>query len=94
MKAELARYSAVIHVEVPALSSGYEKNTIRRETVADARKIDRRITAGWKSHPHRLTVATQAGFLDKLAFAIELLRNEVPICCQTHLHSPSSASTQ
>ncbi len=30
---ELRRYSAVVHVEVPALAWGYEKNPIRRESV-------------------------------------------------------------
>ncbi len=34
-----------------------------------------------------MTVSAQAGFLDKLAYAIELLRGELPSCCQTHLHA-------
>jgi hypothetical protein len=34
-----------------------------------------------------MNVGAQAGFLDKLAYAIELLRGELPPCCQTHLHA-------
>lgn len=84
---ELARYSAVVHVEVPALGRGYEKNRIRNESVSEARDIDRRISRIWRHHPRYMTVSAQAGFLDKLAYAIELLRGEVPPCCQTHLHA-------
>jgi predicted ATPase len=84
---ELARYSAVIHVEVPALGRGYERNGIRKENVAQARAIDRKIAKAWRKHPHHMVVGAQSGFLDKLAYAIELLRSEVPVCCQTHLHA-------
>jgi len=84
---ELSRYAAVVHVEVPALAWGYEKNRIRNESVVQARKIDRRIAQAWRGHPRVLTVGAQAGFLDKLAYAIELLRGELPPCCQTHLHA-------
>ena len=84
---ELSRYSAVVQVEVPALAWGYEKNRIRRESVAQARQIDQRIARAWRGHPRVMTVTAQAGFLDKLACAIELLRGELPPCCQTHLHA-------
>ncbi len=84
---ELARYAAVVHVEVPALAWGYEKNRIRRESVSQAREIDLRIARAWRGHPRVMTVSAQAGFLDKLAYAIELLRGELPPCCQTHLHA-------
>jgi predicted ATPase len=84
---ELSRYSAVVHVEVPALAWGYEKNRIRRESVSEAQEIDQRIARAWREHPRVMTVGAQAGFLDKLAYAIELLRGELPLCCQTHLHA-------
>ena len=88
-KRELTRYSAVIHVEVPALAWGYEKNRIRNESVAQAQEIDQRIARAWQGHPRIMNVTAQAGFLDKLACAIELLRGELPPCCQTHLHAVS-----
>lgn len=84
---ELMRYAAVVHVEVPGMTWGYEKNRIRDESIAKAREIDKRIARAWRGHPRFLTVSAQAGFLDKLAFAIELLRGELPACCQTHLHA-------
>jgi hypothetical protein len=84
---ELNRYSAVVHVEVPALAWGYEKNRIRKESVSQAHEIDQRIARAWRGHPRVMTVSAQAGFLDKLAYAIELLRSELPPCCQTHLHA-------
>ncbi len=84
---ELRRYSAVVHLQVPAAAWGYEKNRIRQEGVFEARETDRRIARAWKGHPRVMTVNAQAGFLDKLASAIELLRNEIPPCCQTHLHA-------
>lgn len=87
LEAELARYAAVIHIEVPALAWGYEKNRIRRESVAEARRIDQRIARAWREHPRVIPVSAQAGFLDKLAAAIETLRTELPACCQTHLRA-------
>lgn len=84
---ELGRYAAVVHVEVPTPAWGYEKNRIRNESVTKAREIDRRIARAWRGHPRFMTVSAQAGFLDKLAYAIELLRGELPQCCQTHLHA-------
>jgi predicted ATPase len=91
LEEELKRYSAVVHVEVPARAWGYEKNRIRSESVSQARHIDQRIARAWRGHPRILTVGAQAGFLDKLAFAIELLRNELPACCQTHLHAVTAS---
>lgn len=87
LERELSRYAAVVHVQVPALAWGYEKNRIRNESVSQAREIDKRIARAWSGHPRVMTVSAQAGFLDKLAYAIELLRGELPSCCQTHLHA-------
>jgi predicted ATPase len=84
---ELARYSAVVHLEVPAQAWGYEKNRIRNESVAKAREIDKRIAQAWRGHPRIMTVSAEAGFLDKLAHAVELLRGELPPCCRTQLHA-------
>ncbi|MEQ1949759.1 MAG: hypothetical protein ABL995_21430, partial [Bryobacteraceae bacterium] len=74
-------------VEVPALARGYEKNTIRNENVRQARSIDAKIAKAWSRHPNQMTVPAQAGFLDKLAYAMELLSGELPECCRTHLHA-------
>ncbi|HXE65225.1 MAG TPA: ATP-binding protein [Bryobacteraceae bacterium] len=89
---ERNRYSAVIHVEVPALAWGYENNRIRNESVDQAQKIDRRVARAWRGHPRFMNVGAQAGFLDKLACAIELLRGQLPPCCQTPLHALANNS--
>jgi hypothetical protein len=94
LEEELARYWAVIHVEVPALAWGYETNRIRQENVSQAREIDQRIARAWRGHPRFLTVGATAGFLEKLAYTIELLRGELPACCQTHLHALPEKSAQ
>ena len=86
LERELARYSAVIHIEVPSSRSMYHKNGIRRESLAEARAIDQRIKSVWSRHPRHMLVGAEKGFLHKAATAIELLRNEVPECCRTHLH--------
>ena len=90
---ELHRYAAVVHVEVPALAWGYEKNRVRKESVSEAREIDKRIAEAWRGHPRVMTVGARAGFLEKLSYAIELLRGELQICCQTHLHAVSEAAS-
>jgi predicted ATPase len=82
---ELARYSAVVHVEVPA-SAMYERSRIRRESAAQAKTIDRHIARVWKPHPRQMAISAEAGFLDKLAYAIDLLGSELPDCCRKHLH--------
>ena len=83
--AELARYSAVIHLRTPPLSNGYDNsNPLRIETAEEAAEIDERIADVWAPHPHRLEVEAAALFEDKLARAIALLRAEVPECCQPH----------
>jgi hypothetical protein len=84
---ELNRYSAVVRVEIPALAWVYEKNQIRKESFLEAQQIDLRIARAWRGHPRVMTVGAQAGFLDELAYAIELLRGELQPCCQTHLHA-------
>ena len=87
LEEEMARYAAVIHIEVPTKNAYYHKNGIRHESLPQARAIDKRIARTWSAHPHQLLVSSQAGFLDKATYALELLRNEVPECCRTHLHA-------
>lgn len=89
---EMKRYASVIHIEVPKSAALYHKNGIRRETVAQARAIDRHIARLWRSHPRQTLVSAQAGFIDKAGYAIELLRSEVPQCCRTHLHALTATS--
>src|SRR5450755_3311947 len=65
-EAALHRYAAVIHVEVPGLAWGYEKNRIRNESLSEARRIHQRIAIAWRGHPRVMSVSAEAGILDKL----------------------------
>lgn len=83
---ELRRYDAVIHLRTPALEHGYNhQNPLRTESAATAGEIDARILQAWQSHPRRFIVESSAEFLDKAARALEVLRGELPECCQRHV---------
>lgn len=70
---ELARYDAVLFLETAA-AGGYAihgGNSVRREDLATAVDIDRRLQAVWSSHPSFLFVPHARRFDDKLAHAHE-----------------------
>lgn len=50
---ELARYHTVIHLRVPDVDQGYQKNLIRIESAEQAAAVDRLIAAAWVSHPRQ-----------------------------------------
>lgn len=82
---ELARYAAVIHLESPGLSQGYNHaNLLRVESAEEAVAIDARIGDAWKEHPRRFVVPSTADFVEKAGRALELMRAELPPCCRTH----------
>jgi predicted ATPase len=83
---EFARYDAVIHLRTPAQDHGYnQQNPLRTESAAAAADIDARIVKAWEGHPRRFIVESSADFLDKAARALEILRGELPECCQRHV---------
>ena len=80
---ELARYAAVIHLRSPGAHNGYNhQNPMRTENPAQASAIDERIVAAWDGHRRRMFVDSTPRFLTKLAQTIELIRAEIPVCCQ------------
>lgn len=82
---EIGRYAAVIHLETPGLAQGYNySNLLRVETADEAVAIDARIAEAWKSHPRRFIVPSTSNFVEKAAQALELMRAELPPCCQSH----------
>ncbi len=81
---EIGRYEAVVHLEPPSHETGYEQNELRVESAQEARKIDGRIAAAWKGHPKVVTVASRTDFLSKQIAVLELVRAELPRCCQSH----------
>ena len=86
LDSELRRYDAVIHLRTPAAEFGYNhQNPLRTESPASAAEIDVRIADAWAPHSHRVIVESSADFLDKAARALEILRGELPGCCQRHV---------
>jgi hypothetical protein len=83
---ELARYDAVIHLRTPAPEQGYNhQNPLRTESAAAAADIDARIVQAWERHPRRFIIESSAEFLDKASKALDVLRGELPDCCQRHV---------
>jgi len=86
LDSELGRYDAVIHLRTPALEHGYNHdNPLRIESAETALEIDGRVAHAWASHPRRFMVESSSDFLDKAARALEILRAEMPECCQRHV---------
>lgn len=82
---ELARYAAVIHLEVPPADGGYQNgNPLRVETAAEARAIDLRISESWRGHPRRFVVPSTINFVAKAARALELITAELCRLCPSH----------
>lgn len=87
VEAELNRYIAVIHLEVPDATQGYERfsNRLRIESNDEARRIDERIRLAWQQHPNRFGVSASLDFLDKIAQGLATIRAQLPDCCREHV---------
>lgn len=86
LEEQLHRYHAVIHLRTPTLASGYNhENPLRTESAAQAAVIDARIAELWRDHPHRFVVDATSDFFAKAARAMELLRDQMPVCCRRHV---------
>lgn len=82
--AELDRYAAVIHLRTPGAGSYNHRNPLRIEDPTEAAAIDARILSAWAAHPKLHVVEQASDFLDKVAQALALIREEVPPCCRKH----------
>lgn len=82
--AELARYAAVIHLRTPGAGSYNHRNPLRIESPSEAAVIDGRILTAWSGHRNLHIVEQAADFLDKVARALALIRDQVPPCCRHH----------
>ena len=82
---ELKRYRAVIHLKTPPVEHGYNRsNPLRIESATQAAEADSRILQSWEGHPKRFILDSHEDFLEKARKAVDLIRNELPICCRTH----------
>ena len=74
---EYARYKAVIHLQTPSASEGYNfQNPERIESANQAAKIDKKIHEIWKSHPQYFIIKNETSFLEKLIKSLSHL-NEI-----------------
>lgn len=82
---QFARYHTVIHLRTPSADGGYNHaNRLRTESADEAAALDARILQAWTGHSHHVVVESTPDFLAKAARVIELIRAELPRCCQTH----------
>jgi hypothetical protein len=83
---QLGRYAAVIHLRTPTAGRGYNQhNPLRIESAEEAAAIDERILRSWEGHPRRFVVEEAPDFLAKAGRALDVLRGELPGCCQRHV---------
>ena len=79
---EMRRYDAVIHLRTPPLGAGYNNgNPLRTESAEMAAQIDESLLKIWEGHPRRFIVPPSSDFLEKAARTIQILRDEMPECC-------------
>jgi len=83
--AELARYSAVLHLRTPEPQDYNHDNPARIESAREAAVIDEAIARAWREHPRCFVVASAPSFLDKARAALAILRAELPGCCAERL---------
>jgi CYTH domain-containing protein len=64
------RYTAVFHLRSAAVGAEefytLENNTVRRETIAEAREKDTATLDAWTGHPHLRVIDNSTGFTEKL----------------------------
>jgi predicted ATPase len=78
---QLARYHAVIHLQVPPREHGYAITGLRIESAEEAARIDDAIARAWEGHPRVERVESTPNFMDKIAAAALKLERLAPSCC-------------
>jgi predicted ATPase len=75
---ELARYTAVIHLQTAPADDGYVNTEVRTETHAEATALDMRVGEVWRMHPNYVFIPNRGTFFDKLDFALTVLKPYLP----------------
>ncbi|MEZ4251114.1 MAG: ATP-binding protein [Polyangiales bacterium] len=71
---ELARYHAVIILDVPTAAQGYDhRNPTRIETPDEASRIGHRIQEAWRDHPRCTRVGAAPSFWSKIQRSVDLI---------------------
>lgn len=83
LQAEYDRYHTVIHLRTPTESAGYNhQNPLRTESALQAQAIDRKICSIWFRHPRYHVVESTDDFMVKAQRAIDIIVENLPLCCQ------------
>jgi len=92
--AQFSRYDTVVHLRTPNIAGAYNRdNPLRIESAAEAVAADERILAAWAGHPHRIVIEATPDFLLKASRTIELIRAQLPKCCEHHAVSLSQGAS-
>lgn len=71
----------MIHLRTPR-AAWYQMTGVRTEAAEEALRLDACIERAWASHPNRHIIDAERDFLSKVQHVLDLLRKEVPWCCQ------------
>jgi hypothetical protein len=73
----------------PPATSGYNRqNRLRVESADEAARLDALILDVWSGHPRRFIIDSTADFVAKATRALELVKAELPSCCQVDPLAP------
>ena len=89
---ELTRYAAVIHLHTPGAEAYDSSNRLRIESAGDAVALDARVESVWRGHSHRFFVNSTTAFEMKVAAALAIIREELPLCCREHVGTAAVAA--
>lgn len=85
---ELSRYHAVIHLQSPNETDGYNlSNPARTESAALATEIDNRILKVWQAHKNHYVIPSSKNFFEKAARALEIISTELSCGAQLKIES-------
>lgn len=78
LAAEFKKYKAVIHLQTPTQSNGYNhQNPARIENSLEARIIDQKIRLVWHDHPEVHLVESETDFVRKVEKVLNLIAIEI-----------------
>ena len=78
LESEVARYTAIIHLQSPNTQHGYRNTSIRTESAEEAAALDARIGEYWKHHSNYFFIPHEDSFSKKLTHALEILKPYLP----------------
>ena len=83
LEAELAKYTAVIHLRTPGPQQGYNhSNPYRIESALEAAIIDQKISLAWQKHPLIYIIESESDFVSKVTKTLDIIKKHIPACCQ------------